>query len=47
LQYALRLCTQHGKAQACILIYGAMGLYEEAVELALTVRAGHAPSLCA
>ena len=38
LQYALRLCTQHGKAQACILIYSAMGLYEEAVELALKVR---------
>ena len=39
LQYALRLCMQHNKAQACILIYSAMGLYEEAVELALKVRA--------
>jgi len=35
LQYALRLCTQHGKTLACILIYSAMELYEEAVELAL------------
>lgn len=46
LQYALRLCTQHGKAQACILIYGAMGLYEEAVELALTVRVSTSVCVC-
>lgn len=38
LQYALRLCMQHGKTQACIYIYAAMGLYEEAVELALKVK---------
>jgi len=38
LQYALRLCTQHNKTKACILIYSAMGLYEEAVELALKYK---------
>ncbi|TPX38727.1 hypothetical protein SeLEV6574_g07674 [Synchytrium endobioticum] len=34
-QYALRVCTQHGLTQACIYIYGAMGLYEQAVDWAL------------
>eukprot|EP01112_Ceratiomyxa_fruticulosa_P020451 TRINITY_DN6960_c0_g1_i1.p1 TRINITY_DN6960_c0_g1~~TRINITY_DN6960_c0_g1_i1.p1 ORF type:complete len:978 (+),score=224.54 TRINITY_DN6960_c0_g1_i1:223-3156(+) len=36
-RYALRLCTKEGKLQACVLIYSAMGLYEEAVDLALKV----------
>ncbi|KAJ3071653.1 hypothetical protein HK102_006394 [Quaeritorhiza haematococci] len=35
LQYALRLCSQEGLTQACVYIYSAMGLYEQAVELAL------------
>ncbi|KAL1919217.1 uncharacterized protein VTP21DRAFT_1909 [Calcarisporiella thermophila] len=35
LDYALRVCSQHGRIQSCIRIYGQMGLYEEAVELAL------------
>lgn len=37
LKYALRLCTKENKTTACVLIYSAMGLYEEAVELALRV----------
>lgn len=35
LQYALRVCTQQQKTEACIIIYSAMGLFEEAVELSL------------
>ncbi|KAI8059195.1 Pep3/Vps18/deep orange family-domain-containing protein [Gongronella butleri] len=35
LDYALRLCNQHGRTQSCVHIYGQMGLYEEAVHLAL------------
>lgn len=35
LKYALRLCTKLAKTRACVLIYGKMGLYEEAVDLAL------------
>eukprot|EP00116_Pleurobrachia_bachei_P004314 sb/3464576/ len=34
--YALRLCTEQGKWRACCYIYRRMGLYEEAVHLALT-----------
>lgn len=37
LKYALRLCTKYGKTRACVLIYSALELYEEAVELALQV----------
>eukprot|EP01094_Clydonella_sp_ATCC50884_P020588 TRINITY_DN4318_c0_g1_i1.p1 TRINITY_DN4318_c0_g1~~TRINITY_DN4318_c0_g1_i1.p1 ORF type:complete len:849 (+),score=315.48 TRINITY_DN4318_c0_g1_i1:254-2800(+) len=36
-EYALRLCMKEGRHNACVHIYSAMGLYEEAVELALTV----------
>lgn len=36
-KYALRLCTQENKVCACVAIYGTMGLYEEAVDLALSV----------
>ncbi|CAM9575226.1 unnamed protein product [Chrysoparadoxa australica] len=36
LKYALRVCSQLGLTQACIYIYGAMELFEEAVQLALT-----------
>eukprot|EP00752_Nemacystus_decipiens_P004533 g4139.t2 len=35
--YALRLCSQHGRSLACVHLYSAMGLWEEAVDLALTV----------
>lgn len=37
LKYALRLCTKYNKKRACVLIYSQMGLFEEAVDLALTV----------
>jgi hypothetical protein len=37
LDYALRLCTQNGRTQSCVHIYSQMGLYEEAVNLALKV----------
>ena len=37
LKYALRLCTKMGKRRACVAIYTAMEMYDEAVDLALTV----------
>ena len=37
MKYALRLCSEHKKQEACVHIYSAMKLYEEAVDLALTV----------
>ena len=37
-QYALRLCMEQGLEEASVHIYAAMGLYEEAVDLALKVR---------
>jgi vacuolar protein sorting-associated protein 18 len=37
LKYALRVCTQLGRRRACVQIYSAMGLFEEAVDLALAV----------
>jgi len=37
LKYALRLCHRSKLNTACVYIYSAMGLYEEAVELALSV----------
>ena len=36
-QYALRLCTEHKLTRASVLIYAAMGLYEESVDHALMV----------
>lgn len=38
LKYALRLCSEHDKHRACVHIYSTMGLYEEAVDLALKVQ---------
>ncbi|KAF7724526.1 hypothetical protein EC973_000903 [Apophysomyces ossiformis] len=35
LDYALRLCSQNNRIQSCVHIYSQMGLYEEAVNLAL------------
>ncbi|KAI7899794.1 Pep3/Vps18/deep orange family-domain-containing protein [Cokeromyces recurvatus] len=35
LDYALRLCAQNGRTQSCVHIYSQMGLYEDAVNLAL------------
>jgi len=37
LKYALRLCSEHDLKAACVKIYSVMGLFEEAVELALKV----------
>uniref|UniRef100_T1JMS9 Pep3/Vps18 beta-propeller domain-containing protein n=1 Tax=Strigamia maritima TaxID=126957 RepID=T1JMS9_STRMM len=37
LKYALRVCSEYKHVKACVLIYAAMGLYEEAVDLALKV----------
>ena len=34
-QYALRVCYEHSQPEACVAIYALMGLYEEAVTLAL------------
>ena len=39
-KYALRLSTEHKKTRACVAIYSHMGLYKEALELALTVGRG-------
>jgi len=36
-KYALRVCHQHKKLRACVGIYTTMGLYEDAVKLALSV----------
>ena len=36
-KYALRLCMQQNRLRACVAIYSTMGLYEEAVDLALKV----------
>ena len=36
--YALRLCLEHHLDEACVHIYSAMGLYEEALDLALKVQ---------
>jgi len=36
-EYALRICNQHNKRRACVYIYSAMGLFEEAVEEAIQV----------
>ena len=38
LKYALRLCAEHNRKEACVHIYSTMELYEEAVELALQVN---------
>jgi hypothetical protein len=35
LEYALRVCLREEKKRSCVHIYGLMGLYEEAVDLAL------------
>ena len=37
LKYALRVCAQRERTHACVLIYQMMGLFEEAVDLALKV----------
>lgn len=37
MKYALRLCSEHKKQEACVHIYSAMKLFEEAVDLALKV----------
>lgn len=37
LKYALRLATKFEKTKSCVLIYSSMGLYEEAVDLALKI----------
>eukprot|EP01132_Coremiostelium_polycephalum_P007999 gene7999-9842_t len=37
LKYALRLCMKERKLKSCVLIYSAMRLYEEAVDLSLEV----------
>ena len=38
LKYALRLCSEHEHKEACVHIYSIMGLFEEAVDLAIEVR---------
>ncbi|KAG0294707.1 hypothetical protein BGZ96_000616 [Linnemannia gamsii] len=35
LDYALRICTQNNRIQSCVHIFSSMGLYGEAVDLAL------------
>lgn len=38
LEYGLRLCQKHNKLNSCVRILSKMGLYEEAVDLALSSR---------
>lgn len=33
--YALRLCIQHNRVHPSVIVYGSLGLYDEAVSLAL------------
>ena len=40
MKYALRLCAENDKYKACVHIYSTMGLFEEAVDLALKVDVG-------
>lgn len=40
LDYALRVCSHNERTQSCVHIYSQMGLYEEAVDLALEVGDG-------
>ena len=42
-KYALRLCSEFGHKRECVHIYSQMRLYEEAVDLALTVRLPSSP----
>lgn len=37
LKYALRVCSDHGRKEACVFVYSIMELYEEAVDLAIQV----------
>ncbi|KAL0476877.1 vacuolar protein sorting protein VPS18 [Acrasis kona] len=37
-KYALRICTDKGKTEACVRLYSMMGLYEDAVKLALNTN---------
>ncbi|KAG8987850.1 hypothetical protein FRB90_003109, partial [Tulasnella sp. 427] len=38
LDYALRLCKQHNRLQACVHIYAKMAMWEESVDLALEMK---------
>eukprot|EP00976_Prorocentrum_cordatum_P090302 1188063-Prorocentrum_minimum.AAC.3 len=38
LKYALRLCLQTRRHRVCVHLYSTLGMYEEAVSLALQVR---------
>lgn len=46
LDYALRICTQNNRIQSCVLIFSSMGLYGEAVDLALKVPFFATPISC-
>jgi vacuolar protein sorting-associated protein 18 len=37
IKYALSVCTKQKKTRACVLLFGEMGMYHEALDLALTV----------
>lgn len=43
-KYALRLCAEYGHKRACVHIYSLMGLYEEAVDMALQVSSSQMAS---
>lgn len=45
LDYALRVCSHNERTQSCMHIYSQMGLYEEAVDLALEVSSAFAGKL--
>ncbi|ESO97284.1 hypothetical protein LOTGIDRAFT_214111 [Lottia gigantea] len=44
-KYALRLCTESKHTKACVYVYSIMGLYEEAVDMALSVDVELAKSM--
>ena len=45
MQYALRLCCRHGLKAAAVVIYSELQLFEEALDLALSVGASMPPFL--
>ena len=46
IEYALRLCSEHKMTKACVHIYCVKELYEEAMDLALTVSRCRAVYMC-
>lgn len=44
-KYALRVCREHHRHQACVKLYSSMRLFDEAIDLAITVNRQPLPLL--